>query len=81
MDSGKGKLIQAGPRIQIRESNVTQRSILVLSDLHIEDSGVYFCKFNNLWGPGTGLQVGSKLLGQHVLARLSDLQQHDAFLF
>lgn len=33
---------------------------LYISDLHVEDKGVYFCKVNDTWGPGTQLQVSSK---------------------
>ncbi|XP_042364377.1 uncharacterized protein cd79b [Plectropomus leopardus] len=30
---------------------------LVISNINIKDSGVYFCKMNDHWGPGTGLHV------------------------
>lgn len=33
---------------------------LVISGVRVEDKGVYFCKANGTWGPGTELQVVSK---------------------
>ncbi|KAK9530076.1 hypothetical protein VZT92_011609 [Zoarces viviparus] len=37
-------------------SNPQQR-FLFISNVGIEDNGVYFCKLNDTWGPGTELQV------------------------
>lgn len=48
-----------------RNSSLTRNAILYIHNLAEGDSGVYFCKLNNTWGPGTELQVASKLLRQH----------------
>ncbi|KAM6898605.1 B-cell antigen receptor complex-associated protein beta chain [Lycodopsis pacificus] len=34
-----------------------RRKFIFISDVGIEDRGVYFCKLNDTWGPGTELQV------------------------
>ncbi|KAM7370578.1 hypothetical protein PAMP_010110 [Pampus punctatissimus] len=56
-DDGEKTQIVAGNRIKMYNLNVTENSKLFLTDLQIEDSGVYFCKINDTWGPGTALQV------------------------
>lgn len=33
---------------------------LVILDVRVEHKGVYFCKLNDTWGPGTELHVASK---------------------
>ncbi|KAK2884527.1 B-cell antigen receptor complex-associated protein beta chain [Channa argus] len=39
-----------------------RRAFLYISDLRIEDSGVYYCKRENDWGPGTKVQVVHKVI-------------------
>ncbi|KAM7381331.1 hypothetical protein PAMA_012269 [Pampus argenteus] len=56
-DDGEKKQIVAGDRIEMYNINQTENSRLVLRDLQIEDSGVYFCRIKDAWGPGTALQV------------------------
>ncbi|GAA6214562.1 B-cell antigen receptor complex-associated protein beta chain-like [Lates japonicus] len=46
-----------GERIEHRNRNQTQNAFLYIIKAQVEDSGVYFCKFNNTWGPGTQLIV------------------------
>lgn len=33
---------------------------LFIKDVEVKDSGIYYCKVNHTWGPGTELQVFSK---------------------
>ncbi|XP_037547148.1 uncharacterized protein cd79b [Nematolebias whitei] len=49
--------IQEDERIHFQESEGIQNAFLLLKNLQIEDSGVYFCKRNSQYGPGTALQV------------------------
>lgn len=66
-------------RIVIYHSNeATLRSILQIFSPRITDTGVYFCKLNDTWGPGTEVQVTSKWLELHVF--YADQQMHDALL-
>ncbi|KAM9336938.1 B-cell antigen receptor complex-associated protein beta chain [Symphorus nematophorus] len=51
-----GEEILAGPRTAMR-LNLTSGSSLKIHKLRVEDSGVYFCKYNNTLGSGTELQV------------------------
>lgn len=48
--------VKAGGRIGVSSSGTK----LFISALRVEDKGVYFCKVNDTWGPGTELQVSSK---------------------
>ncbi len=61
--------ISNGERIEIHKRNQFQVGHLIIKTLRLEDSGVYFCKINSTWGPGTELQVASKWLGHHVQYR------------
>nr|XP_015818232.2 uncharacterized protein cd79b [Nothobranchius furzeri] len=49
--------IQTDERITLERKDLIQNAFLYLSALQTQDSGVYFCKINNTWGPGTKLQV------------------------
>nr|XP_057934245.1 B-cell antigen receptor complex-associated protein beta chain [Doryrhamphus excisus] len=40
-----------------RHKDLTRNAFLILADLSVEDSGVYFCNINDTWGAGTQLQV------------------------
>ncbi|XP_051927825.1 uncharacterized protein cd79b [Hippocampus zosterae] len=40
-----------------RHKDLTLNAFLILHDLSPGDSGVYFCRINETWGPGTQLQV------------------------
>ncbi|XP_028423780.1 uncharacterized protein cd79b isoform X2 [Perca flavescens] len=53
----KSKLkIMAGEKFSSHSYNKTQ-NVLTIRHLQINDSGVYFCKLNDKWGPGTAVQV------------------------
>ncbi|XP_033840122.2 B-cell antigen receptor complex-associated protein beta chain [Periophthalmus magnuspinnatus] len=49
--------IQPGDKIKVWNRNLTKNGILVLLDLRLEDQGVYFCKIDKVFGPGTEVQV------------------------
>ncbi|XP_031171609.1 uncharacterized protein cd79b isoform X1 [Sander lucioperca] len=55
------KKIEAGEQFVFHSSNLTQNILLFIHRLQINDAGVYFCKLNNTWGPGTAVQVGKPL--------------------
>ncbi|KAK7919344.1 hypothetical protein WMY93_010628 [Mugilogobius chulae] len=58
-----------GHRILLRKKHLTENGILILKDLKLEDQGVYFCKINEEFGPGTELQVARPLNLANVLYR------------
>lgn len=47
-------------RIEIFNNNPTSSAYLIMHKPRTEDSGVYFCRINDTWGPGTELLVTSK---------------------
>lgn len=50
--------IKVGGRIQVL--NLDGLSSLIITDVERHDSGVYYCRLNDVWGAGTGVYVGSK---------------------
>lgn len=69
--------IEAVKKYTFRHNHGDRNVFLDIHDVRMENSGVYFCKINNEWGPGTAVQVASKYLGQYVLCRM---QTHDAMM-
>ncbi|XP_036937180.1 uncharacterized protein cd79b [Acanthopagrus latus] len=59
-----GKKIEMNPR-----EITTLRSILQIFNPRIMDTGVYFCKLNDEWGPGTEVQITRPLLRDKALYR------------
>lgn len=55
-DPNKAVEVKKGGKIEI----ATPGTRLLILDVRVEDRGVYFCKMNDTWGPGTELQVASK---------------------
>lgn len=55
-DRAKAAEVKAGGRTEIPPPGAK----LLILDVRVEDKGVYFCKVNHTWGPGTELQVASK---------------------
>ncbi|XP_067101426.1 B-cell antigen receptor complex-associated protein beta chain [Osmerus mordax] len=55
--SAEREIVTAGQQIHMREKSMTQNASISFRDLTTEASGVYFCKMNHNWGPGTELQV------------------------
>ncbi|XP_071401866.1 B-cell antigen receptor complex-associated protein beta chain [Centroberyx affinis] len=50
--------VYAGERIHIyNRTEGNSNASITLKKLRITDSAVYYCKLNNIWGPGTELQV------------------------
>ncbi|XP_045924986.1 B-cell antigen receptor complex-associated protein beta chain isoform X2 [Micropterus dolomieu] len=62
------QLIQEKERYEITKINTTS-SFLRIFNVKTEDSGVYFCKINEEWGPGTELQVVRRLNRKKALHR------------
>ncbi|KAM8729854.1 B-cell antigen receptor complex-associated protein beta chain [Acanthopagrus schlegelii] len=59
-----------GKRIVINPRKMTTfRSILQIFNPRITDTGVYFCKLNDEWGPGTEVQVTRPVLRDKALYR------------
>ncbi|XP_068439881.1 uncharacterized protein cd79b [Clinocottus analis] len=50
------QILEDGRRFEFFNTHPNQK-FLVVRDTRIEDSGVYYCKLNDTWGPGTELQV------------------------
>uniref|UniRef100_A0A8C6SWZ9 Ig-like domain-containing protein n=1 Tax=Neogobius melanostomus TaxID=47308 RepID=A0A8C6SWZ9_9GOBI len=67
-DSEKS-LIRPGDRFSVRKRDRMENDIIILKDLKIEDQGVYFCKINNDYGPGTEVQVTRPVNEAKVLYR------------
>ncbi|XP_068610840.1 B-cell antigen receptor complex-associated protein beta chain [Brachionichthys hirsutus] len=63
----KGEEVKAGGRIDIRAKALTEGGCLCIQDVHVEDRGVFFCRVNNTWGPGSELQVARPLSRIHAL--------------
>lgn len=61
-DRKKAEEVKAGGRISVPMPGTK----LFISALRVEDKGVYFCKVNDTWGPGTELQVSSKGTAQRA---------------
>ncbi|KAM8836553.1 B-cell antigen receptor complex-associated protein beta chain [Spinachia spinachia] len=51
--------VVAGKRFKFLDGH--EQKYLFLHDVRVEDSGVYFCRLNGTWGPGTALQVARAL--------------------
>nr|XP_020486429.1 B-cell antigen receptor complex-associated protein beta chain [Labrus bergylta] len=52
-----------------RENIQTVENTLHILNLRLEDSGVYFCKANDTWGPGTGVKVARNITVTQVQYR------------
>ncbi|XP_057681763.1 uncharacterized protein cd79b isoform X2 [Corythoichthys intestinalis] len=59
------------------DKDLTLNAFLILHDLTLEDSGVYFCRINETWGAGTQLQV-ARTVNRAQAARRSNMK--DAFI-
>ncbi|XP_035002368.2 uncharacterized protein cd79b [Hippoglossus stenolepis] len=53
----KDRVKVEGERIGFKHRDHTLNFLLNITNVHVEDSAVYFCKVNNTWGPGTQLIV------------------------
>uniref|UniRef100_A0A3P8RVU1 Ig-like domain-containing protein n=1 Tax=Amphiprion percula TaxID=161767 RepID=A0A3P8RVU1_AMPPE len=51
------KQIKEEGRFQFEGKGMIKNAFLVITDLQNEDSGVYFCKMDDSWGPGTELRA------------------------
>ncbi|XP_010783012.1 uncharacterized protein cd79b [Notothenia coriiceps] len=56
-DVDQNNWIKAEKKYTFLHSREKNHFFLVIHDVHLEDSGVYFCKINNTLGPGTAVQV------------------------
>lgn len=56
----KAEMIMHGGRITITTLDKTVKTLLTITELRVEDGGVYFCKIKDIWGPGSELRVASK---------------------
>ncbi|XP_039990417.1 B-cell antigen receptor complex-associated protein beta chain [Xiphias gladius] len=45
----------SGERIGFHNRSQTENAFLYIKNVQLQDSGVYFCKVNDAWGPGTQL--------------------------
>ncbi|XP_068161552.1 B-cell antigen receptor complex-associated protein beta chain isoform X2 [Antennarius striatus] len=65
----RGQEMKARGRISIRPTGQTKDGCLYIKDVHIEDRGVYFCRINDTWGPGSELQVARPISHVHAQHR------------
>ncbi|XP_077062289.1 B-cell antigen receptor complex-associated protein beta chain [Siphateles boraxobius] len=56
-------------RIVIKEKSEQKNAYIVIKQVEMEDSGIYFCKLNDTLGPGTALQVSRYSEPQAILHR------------
>ncbi|XP_077481849.1 B-cell antigen receptor complex-associated protein beta chain [Stigmatopora argus] len=56
-----------------RDKDFTVNAFLILHDLTLEDSGIYFCRINDTWGSGTQLQV-ARLVNRAQALRRSNMK-------
>ncbi|XP_028263921.1 B-cell antigen receptor complex-associated protein beta chain [Parambassis ranga] len=61
--------VQAGDGTGFQNHSLIQNAILFLHKLRTQDSGVYFCKINQMWGPGSELQVAKPIDFEQALYR------------
>lgn len=61
--------IEKHERFQFEDKDLIKNAFLVISGLKKEDSGVYFCRINNTWGPGTELRALRPLQHAEALYR------------
>ncbi|XP_059180722.1 B-cell antigen receptor complex-associated protein beta chain isoform X2 [Centropristis striata] len=57
---GENKTVQ-GPRFFFQNLKKNKNAALTITDARMEDSGVYFCKVNGTWGPGTAVQIAKAI--------------------
>lgn len=55
-DLSKAAEVKKGGKTDIS----TPGTMLTISNMRVEDTGVYFCKVNDTWGSGTELRIASK---------------------
>lgn len=61
---------QVNPNSRIGEKKYPKmRAQLYISKVEVADSGIYYCKIGDIWGPGTALQVISKCAFMIMLFR------------
>eukprot|EP00063_Salmo_salar_P039349 XP_014014184.1 PREDICTED: B-cell antigen receptor complex-associated protein beta chain isoform X1 [Salmo salar] len=67
-----------GDRVTVRQKNMLQNASIELSHVETEDTGLYFCRINNItWGPGTELQVlNGHRLSKHVITSVCEGPSH-----
>ncbi|XP_073346159.1 B-cell antigen receptor complex-associated protein beta chain [Pagrus major] len=56
-------------KFELHDKNLTKDGVLQINDLRATDTGVYFCKMNDTWGPGTEVQVARPILRDKALYR------------
>lgn len=61
--------VDLADRFTFKTKDNVERGLMTVTNLQPDDSGVYFCKLNNTWGPGTGLQVFRKVNAQQAERR------------
>ncbi|KAI9541158.1 hypothetical protein NQZ68_032941 [Dissostichus eleginoides] len=64
--------ITAGNKYELIDYHGDTNVFLVIRDVRLKDSGVYFCKINNKWGPGTAVQVARSGVDQARRSNMKD---------
>ncbi|KAK7123092.1 hypothetical protein R3I94_020014 [Phoxinus phoxinus] len=68
-DQAEKGTLKKSQRIDIKEKSEQTNASIVIKNVEIEDSGIYFCKLNGTLGPGTALQVSRYSEPQAILHR------------
>ncbi|KAL7371695.1 hypothetical protein ABVT39_003494 [Epinephelus coioides] len=65
----RSKLTSENNKLHYHNATEKSTAILQINKVNINDSGVYFCKMNNEWGPGTAVQVARPFNEKEALHR------------
>ncbi|XP_069560798.1 B-cell antigen receptor complex-associated protein beta chain [Brachyistius frenatus] len=63
------KRLQPSSKVEFVNKTMLQNAYLYLLKIQPDDSGVYFCKINKSWGPGTKLQAAIRVNQSNLLYR------------
>uniref|UniRef100_A0A3Q1GQM3 Uncharacterized LOC110961317 n=1 Tax=Acanthochromis polyacanthus TaxID=80966 RepID=A0A3Q1GQM3_9TELE len=63
------RIVEEEKKIQFQRKGMITNAFLIILKLKKEDSGVYFCKINGTWGPGTELQAVRPIKHEEALYR------------
>ncbi|XP_038152905.1 uncharacterized protein cd79b [Cyprinodon tularosa] len=55
-DSPEKEIVES-ERIRYEKQGSVENAFLFFKELTVEDSGIYYCKINDTWGPGTEVQI------------------------
>ncbi|CAM4706922.1 unnamed protein product [Leuciscus chuanchicus] len=78
-DKADKETLNNNQRISIMEKTEKTNASILIKNVEVEDSGIYFCKLNGTLGPGTALQV-SRYSDPKAILRRSRIKDVIIFL-